>query len=223
MVCFALNMAWVALFLYLAPKPYTLTDMFIGIGGIIFITGGFYWVERKTEPGVLSNLLAVGLAKEITKKGIEESFDLIKTVKANHRDLRELDDKTAGELTTEFMMARVRQMDNESAVNMMRALAETSLTNATTEQAKERVKIIRNAADNIDFNKMPPDLQSFVISSVINPNISGMDNYELITKLEEAKLKMETAKAEQEQSKADVSKATAKKTIDEINQLRNKP
>lgn len=124
--------------------------------------------------------------------------------------------------------ARERLVRLESIeIANLQARAEINALEAKTKGEHAKADLIRNVVDSINLKDLPQILQTYVITSVINPSGNATvgdlelqsELREFVTKEAAAKARLLNAQADQSQSQAAISKATA---VDTVRKMRSR-
>jgi hypothetical protein len=126
---------------------------------------------------------------------------------------------------------RLRQLTIEEAeLKNEKLRLENARLKAQTDEARAKIDFIREVLGQVSVKNMPSTLQAYITATIINPNGTQFNDFDMqeqlkqyVIKEAEYNAKMTGAKARQEESQADVAEATARKTKEDIDRIRNKP
>lgn len=124
---------------------------------------------------------------------------------------------------------KLREKNLESLdVDILLKRAELSKLDAHTKELRARADLITRALGTVKLDEFPPALQTYIISSIFNPNGQQFNDFEIQSQIkdliiEQEKIKTEKQQAEKEStvSQSEVDRAKGRATIFEINQIRN--
>ena len=117
--------------------------------------------------------------------------------------------------------AELDRFEMETRMAEMKAQAEINQINARTEKDRELTRIIREVVENLDFESLPPTLQTYIISSVFNPDGSQYTDFDMKEQLKELIKRNTEAEVEIKESQRDTAKAKAKLTVADFDKIRN--
>lgn len=130
------------------------------------------------------------------------------------------------ELALENHVTNIYKLQSERDALDRQAKRET----AEIKLIEQKAMLIEYIVNSIKLDDLKPHHKTLLIQAMVNPNGHQFIDLETLEEIKnfavmeaEGKAKQTIATAKQMKAKSDVAEATAKKTIDEINQLRNKP
>jgi len=130
---------------------------------------------------------------------------------------------------------RAREIDLEAReLDNLRKRAELNLLNAQTEEAKAKAQLIIYVVNELNLKNMPQTLQTYLISSIVNPQGSQYQDFDMQEQLKKFVIKEADARARITAADASIKESTAittSKTKDKmvididslINSVRNIP
>ena len=98
---------------------------------------------------------------------------------------------------------------------------ENAMLEAQTDEARTKVDFIRNVLGQVNVKDMPPTLQAYITTSIINPNGTQFNDFDMQQQIKEFVIRKEKADTTIKESQADVVKKTSEKTIYDLNAIRN--
>lgn len=129
------------------------------------------------------------------------------------------DDMTSRQIIIEA--GRLQNLKTQAEINMM---------NATTQEAKAKADLIMYVVKELDLKNMPQTLQTYLISSIVNPNGSQFNDFDMqeqlkqfVVKEADAKARIAIAKATSDEAQAYADKKTSENTVFNLDSIRNKP
>lgn len=103
----------------------------------------------------------------------------------------------------------------------LKTRAEVNLMEARTQEAKAKARLIEEVVNNLNFENLPPTLQTYIISSVFNPMGNQFQDFEMQEQLKQYVKRSVEADTEIKESQRDIAKAKSGATVAEIHQVRN--
>lgn len=132
-------------------------------------------------------------------------------------------------LREEALLARLH-IDNLDKVDDEKALRkaqikklelENAMLEAHTDEARAKVDFIRNVLGQVNIKDMPPTLQAYITTSIINPNGTQFNDFDMQQQIKEFVIRKEKADTVIKESQADIAKGTSEKTLYDLNSIRN--
>lgn len=114
-----------------------------------------------------------------------------------------------------------RQPFESLELDNVKKIIENNILNAKSTEQKERALFISNIVKSIDVSKMPHTLQSYIISSIFNPNGTQFNDFDMHEQIKEFVIRREKADTIIKESQSDIAKGTAEKTLDDLTTIRN--
>lgn len=124
-----------------------------------------------------------------------------------------------------------RELLLESAeIQNLKSRAELNLLTAQTEEAKAKAELIMFVVKELDLKNMPQTLQTYLISSIVNPQGSQYQDFDMqeqlkkfVLKEADAKSRHSTAIASTTEQQARIAEKTADKTVFDLDSIRHSP
>jgi len=100
---------------------------------------------------------------------------------------------------------------------------ENAMLQSQTDEARTKVDFIKSILSQVNVKDMPPTLQAYITTSIINPNGTQFNDFDMQQQIKEFVIRKEAADTIEKESKAKVAKKTAEKTVSDIDSIRNSP
>ena len=91
---------------------------------------------------------------------------------------------------------------------------------AQTDEARAKVDFIKSILSQVNVKDMPPTLQAYITTSIINPNGTQFNDFDMQQQIKEFVIRKEKAETIEKESQADVAKKTAEKTVFDLDSIR---
>ena len=97
---------------------------------------------------------------------------------------------------------------------------ENAMLQAQTDEARAKVDFVKSILSQVNVKDMPPTLQAYITTSIINPNGTQFNDFDMQQQIKEFVIRKEKAETIEKESQADVAKKTAEKTVFDLDSIR---
>lgn len=149
-----------------------------------------------------------------------EGHRLAEIAAKKHKDNMIAIDDDALERTLRLKNLELENELKEAQLNQLKT--QTSQIDTTTKEILARAEFIKKALENIDVTELPPTLQTYIASSIFNPQGTQFNDFDMQEQIKEFIIRKEKAEAVEKESQADIARKTADKTIYDFEELKKK-
>ncbi len=114
-----------------------------------------------------------------------------------------------------------RQPFESLELDNVRKIIENNILNAKSKEQRERAEFVSNIVRNVDVSKMPETLQTYIISSIFNPNGTQFNDFDMQQQIKQFLIRGVEADTIDKEAQSKLSKAKSDLAREEINQTRD--
>lgn len=127
------------------------------------------------------------------------------------------------ELLARLHIDNLDKVDDEKTlrkIQIKKLELENAILEAQTDEARTKVDFIKNILSQVNVKDMPATLQAYITTSIINPNGTQFNDFDMQQQIKEYVIRKERAETIEKESQAEVAKKTAEKTVFDLDTIR---